>query len=137
MLSLINAGVEGTDYKTEGGKSTKIAGSKGSEDWQNFRWGSQFGGVQIEKTPLEQQVDKLFVDNNKIGVVDLSASLLSDTNTQKGADLKKAVTDAQTKYILGDLDEKGWNDAVDKWRKGGGDKIIEEFTADYNKSSAK
>jgi putative aldouronate transport system substrate-binding protein len=137
MLGLINAGLEGIDYKVEGGKATKISGAKGSEDWQNFRWGSQFGGVQIEKTPVEQQVDKLFVDNNKIGVVDLSASLLSDTNTQKGTDLKKAVTDAQTKYVLGDLDEKGWSDALEKWRKGGGDKIIEEFTADYNKSGGK
>ncbi|TBL80143.1 extracellular solute-binding protein [Paenibacillus thalictri] len=137
MLSLINAGIEGTDYKAENGKAQKIAGSKGSEDWQNLRWGSQFGGIQIEKTPLEQKVDKLFIDNTKIGVVDLSASLLSDTNSQKGAELKKAVTDAQVKYVLGELDEKGWNDVVAKWRTSGGDKIIEEFTADYNKSKGK
>ncbi|UQZ85569.1 Lipoprotein LipO precursor [Paenibacillus konkukensis] len=137
MLSLINAGVEGTDYTLEGGKAKKIAGSKGSEDWQNFRWGSQFGGVTMEKTPLEQKIDKLFHDNSKLGVVDLSASLLSDTNTQKGTDLKKAITEAQVKYVLGELDDKGWNDAVEKWRKNGGDKIIEEFTADYNKSGEK
>ncbi|MBD0381847.1 extracellular solute-binding protein [Paenibacillus sedimenti] len=137
MLSLINAGIEGTDYKSEGGSAKKIAGSKGSEDWQNFRWGNLSAGVKIEKTPIEQKIDKLFADNNKIGVVDLSASLLSDTNTQKGADLKKAVTDAQVKYVLGELDDKGWEAAVAKWRSGGGDKIIEEFTADYNKSNGK
>jgi putative aldouronate transport system substrate-binding protein len=137
MLTLINAGIEGTDYTVEGGKAKKIAGTKGSNDWQNFKWGSPFGGIQIEKTPLEQKIDKLFNDNFKIAVVDLSASLLSDTNTQKGAELKKAITDAQVKYVLGELDEKGWNDAVDKWRKGGGDKIIEEFTADFNKSGGK
>lgn len=137
MLTLINAGVEGTDYTVEGGKAKKIASSKGSEDWQNFRWGSQFGGIEIEKTEMEMKVDKLFNENSKNVVVDLSASLLSDTNAEKGSELKKAITDAQTKYVLGELDEKGWNDAVDKWRKNGGDKIIEEFTADYNKSNGK
>lgn len=137
MLSLINAGIEGTDYKLEGGAAKKAAGSKGSEDWQNFRWGNQNAGVKIEKTPLEQKIDKLFADNNKIGTVDLSASLLSDTNTQKGTDLKKAVTDAEVKYVLGELDEKGWEAAVAKWRSAGGDKIIEEFTADYNKNNGK
>lgn len=137
MLSLINAGIEGTDYSLEGGKAKKIAGSKGSEDWNNFRWGNPYGGVPLEKTPLETKIDKLFNDNAKIGVTDLSAALLSETNLQKGADLKKAITDAQVKYVLGELDEKGWNDAVDKWRKNGGDKIIEEFTADYNKSNGK
>ncbi|WP_217591754.1 extracellular solute-binding protein [Cohnella sp. GbtcB17] len=137
MLTLINAGVEGVDYNVEDGKAKKIAGAKGSEDWQNFRWGSQFGGIQIEKTPLETKVETLFKGNFDLGVVDLSASLMSETNTQKGADLKKAITDAETKYVLGALDEKGWNDAVEKWRKGGGDKIIEEYTADYNKNSGK
>jgi putative aldouronate transport system substrate-binding protein len=137
MLSLINAGIEGTDYKLEGGSAKKIAGTKGSNDWQNFRWGNQYAGVQIEKTPIEQKYEKMFVDNNKIGVVDLSASLLSDTNTQKGVDLKKAVTDAEAKFVLGELDDKGWEAAVAKWRSGGGDKIIEEFTADYNKSNGK
>lgn len=137
MLSLINAGIEGTDYTVENGSAKKIAGAKGSEDWQNLRWGSPSAGVKIVKTPLEQKIDKLFEDNKKIAEVDLSASLLSDTNTQKGSDLKKAITDAQVKYVLGELDDKGWNDAVAKWRSGGGDKIIEEFTADYNKSSGK
>ncbi|MFD0677631.1 MULTISPECIES: extracellular solute-binding protein [unclassified Paenibacillus] len=137
MLSLINAGIEGTDYKTENGSAKKIDGSKGSDDWQNFRWGNPYAGVKIQKTLLEQKIDKLFTDNEKIGVVDLSASLLSDMNTQKGVDLKKAVTDAQVKFVLGELDDKGWEAAVAKWRSGGGDKIIEEFTADYNKSNGK
>ncbi|TVY08104.1 extracellular solute-binding protein [Paenibacillus cremeus] len=137
MLTLNNVGLEGTDYNVEGGKAKKIAGALGSGDVFNLRWGNPYGGIQIEKTPLEQKVDKLFVDNSKLGVVDLSAALLSDTNTQKGVDLKKAVTDAEVKYVLGELDEKGWNDVVEKWRKNGGDKIIEEFTADYNKSSGK
>jgi putative aldouronate transport system substrate-binding protein len=137
MQTLLNYGIEGTDYTMENGAAKKIAGAKGSGDVVGFKWDDPGAGVKITKTPVEQKIDKTISDNKNIAVVDLSASLLSDTNTQKGVDLKKAVTDAQTKYVLGEIDEKGWNDAVDKWRKNGGDKIIEEFTADYTKNGGK
>lgn len=137
MLSLINAGIESADYTLEGGSAKKIAGSKGSEDWQNFRWGNPYGGIKMVKTPLETKIDGLFEEQKSKAVVDLSASLLSDTNTKSGNDLRKNITDAQVKYVLGELDEKGWNDAVEKWRKSGGDKVIEEFTADYQKNNGK
>lgn len=137
MLSLINAGIEGVDYTLEGENAKKIAGAKGSEDWQNFRWGSPFGGINILKSPLESKVDALFEENKSKAVIDMSASLLSETNTKNGNDLKKGITDAQVQYVLGELDEAGWNEALEKWRKNGGDKMIEEFTADYNASSGK
>ncbi|NHN28926.1 extracellular solute-binding protein [Paenibacillus agricola] len=137
MLTLLNNGLEGTDYKVENGKAVKVAGAKGSGDTNNLRWGDQNAGIPITKTPLEIKVDKMFVDNKDKAVVDLSASLLSETNTQKGVDLKKAITDAQTKFVLGELDDKGWADAVEKWVKSGGDKIMAEFTADYNQTNAK
>lgn len=133
MQTLLSWGIEGTDYTLENGKAKKIAGTKGSDLW-NFKWDSPSAGIQGSKTPLEEKIDKTIAANKDIAVVDLSASLLSDMNKQKGNDLKKAITDAQVKYVLGELDEKGWNEAVDKWRKNGGDKIIEEYTADYNKN---
>ncbi len=90
-----------------------------------------------EKKDLDVKLEKLVYEDLELAVVDLSASLLSETHVQKGNELKTAITDAQTKYVWGELDEKGWNDAVVKWRKDGGDKIIEEFTADYNAIHAK
>ncbi|MEI7027257.1 extracellular solute-binding protein [Paenibacillus sp. y28] len=137
IQSMLMYGIEGTDYTVENGKAKIISGAAGSGDLKNFKWNDPMVGMSITKTELEQKIDKIFVDNKNNAVVDLSASLLSDTNTQKGNDLKKAMTDAITRYAFGELDEKGWNDAVDKWRKSGGDKIIEEFTADYNKNKGK
>ncbi|MGM0883777.1 MAG: extracellular solute-binding protein [Bacillota bacterium] len=133
LQTLLNWGIEGTDYTVEGGKGKKIAGSAGAGDVVGFKWDAPSAGIKGVRTPVEEKITQMFEDNKELAVVDLSASLLSDTNTQKGADLMKAVNDAKTQYVLGELDEKGWNDAVDKWRKNGGDKIIEEYTADYNK----
>ncbi|WP_284640057.1 extracellular solute-binding protein [Paenibacillus silviterrae] len=137
MQDVFAWGVEGVDYTLDNGAAKKKDGALMAADAWNLRWDGGTSSIKGVTKPIEEKVQKLFADNRQIAVVDLSASLVSDTNTQKGADLKKAITDAQTKYILGELDEKGWNDAVDKWRKGGGDKIMEEFSADYNKSNGK
>lgn len=130
-------GIEGIDYELRDGKPVKKdanATTNSIGDLWNLRWGNLSIAMQGERTPLELKIEKLYVDNMDKAVVDFSASLLSATNTQKGNELKTAITDAQTKYVLGELDEQGWDAALAKWRKDGGDQIIEEFTADYNKN---
>ncbi|MDF2922328.1 MAG: ytcQ 2 [Paenibacillaceae bacterium] len=134
MQTLLKWGVEGVDYTVEGGKAKKIEGAAGIGDFLNFKWDTPNSGLAGNKTALEEKVDKLIADNKQLAIVDMSASLLSETNLQKGSELKKGMTDAQTKYVLGELDEAGWNSAIEKWRKDGGDKVIEEFTAAYNKA---
>ncbi|MGG4147219.1 extracellular solute-binding protein [Paenibacillus algorifonticola] len=139
MEDFIAWGLEGSDYQLVDGKPVKNEAAASSiGDLWNLRWiYSTSIAMQGEKKELDVRLEKLYEDNLELAVVDLSASLLSETNVQKGNELKTAITDAQTKYVLGELDEKGWNDAVAKWRKDGGDKIIEEFTADYNANHAK
>ncbi|WP_159882142.1 extracellular solute-binding protein [Paenibacillus puerhi] len=137
MQDVFAWGIEGVDYTVENGLAKKKDGALLAADAWNLRWDGGTSDIKGSIKPVEDKIQKLFADNKKLAVVDLSASLISETNTQKGADLKKAITDAQTKYVLGELDEKGWSDAVDKWQKNGGDKIIEEFTAYYNKNAAK
>ncbi|WP_413375469.1 extracellular solute-binding protein [Paenibacillus taichungensis] len=137
MRNLIAYGIEGTDYTIQDGKVKKIAGSTGAGDLFNLRWGAQTGTKEVIQTDLEKKIEQTIKDNADIAVTDLSASLISDTNTEKGANLSKDMTDANTKYVLGELDEQGWNDAVAKWRSGGGDQIMEEFTTYYNENMSK
>jgi putative aldouronate transport system substrate-binding protein len=59
---------------------------------------------------------------------------VSETQTTKGTELKPLIDDARTKFILGKLDEAGWKQAIEQWRKAGGDKVIEEFSAQYAKN---
>jgi putative aldouronate transport system substrate-binding protein len=137
IQTLFRWGIEGSDYTLENGMAKKIPNSKGAGDISGFQWDAPLAGIKGVRTPVEEKINKMIEDNKQLAVVDFSAALLSDTNTQKGKDLMKAITDAETKFLLGELDDKGWNDAVAKWRKDGGDKIIEEFTADYNKNKSK
>jgi putative aldouronate transport system substrate-binding protein len=70
-------------------------------------------------------------------VPNLIDPFVSATIVEKGGDLDKIVYDARVKYIMGELDEKGYAAAIAGWRAQGGDKITAEFTDAYNKANAK
>ncbi|MNP86675.1 Lipoprotein LipO precursor [compost metagenome] len=52
----------------------------------------------------------------------------------RGKELEQMITDAETKFIMGKIDEAGWKTEIDKWKKAGGDKLMEEYKTDYLKS---
>ena len=58
-----------------------------------------------------------------------ASPLLSDTQTQKGAELDKILEDAMVQYIMGEIDEAGYDAAIAQWYSQGGTQIIEEYTA--------
>ncbi|MDB5085893.1 MAG: hypothetical protein JWN30_2779 [Bacilli bacterium] len=136
MDDLFNMGVQGSDYTMDNGKVTKIANAPGVLDIVNFKWDDQTAGNQGDITPLRVKIIQLFKDNEKLAVVDSSAPVTSTTYNTKGKQLDQNITDAEVKYILGQIDDKGWDDAVAKWQKDGGDQVIQEYTADYNKNQA-
>ncbi|GHT63979.1 lipoprotein LipO [Spirochaetia bacterium] len=57
--------------------------------------------------------------------------LISDTYSTIGANLDKIIFDAQAQYIMGVIDEAGWQAAVNRWKQSGGDKITAEYSALY------
>jgi putative aldouronate transport system substrate-binding protein len=57
--------------------------------------------------------------------------LLSPTWTTEGPRLTRIIEDARVKYVMGEIDDAGWQAAVNSWRTGGGDKVLEEMTALY------
>jgi putative aldouronate transport system substrate-binding protein len=85
-------------------------------------------------TPMETKWKDMLVENEKYSVFDPTVPLVSKTNTEKGAQLLTEIEDARNKFILGSLDEAGWNKAIEAWYSKGGGKIVEELTAEYAKS---
>lgn len=70
----------------------------------------------------------------KFMVADPTAALDSATYTERGSRLSEQIKDATYQYILGKIDDSGYQAAVDKWLKEGGQKIIDEFNAAFAKS---
>lgn len=83
--------------------------------------------------PLTEKYKKMIEENVKFAVPNLSTGLVSPTQTEKNVDLSLIIRDAQIQFIMGEIDEAGWNKALDAWRKAGGDKVIEEMNAEYAK----
>jgi putative aldouronate transport system substrate-binding protein len=133
-------GVEGTHFKKIDDTTIEFlpeaADLRTNEvsPWSNVLHFANFNVYKIKQTdPLIQKQLDLIADNKSIAVMNPAGNLLSTTQAEKGTELQKLITDATYKFILGTIDEQGFAKEVDKWRKGGGDKIMEELNEQYQK----
>jgi putative aldouronate transport system substrate-binding protein len=56
---------------------------------------------------------------------------------KRGSELDQLIRDAETKYIMGKIDDAGLQTEVEKWKKDGGDKVIKEFEDSFAKTAKK
>jgi putative aldouronate transport system substrate-binding protein len=77
-------------------------------------------------TKMESEGIKYIVSNPAL-------TLKSATLSERGQELDTMLMDAETKYIMGKIDEAGWKEEVNKWKKAGGDKLMAEYKASYIK----
>ena len=91
-----------------------------AEDW----------GQPATQTDL---VNRNIVSIQKYAVPDMSIGLISSENSQLQNTIAPIITDARVKFIMGFIDEKAFKQAVQQWKDQGGQKIIDEITANYTK----
>ncbi|MDF2963416.1 MAG: extracellular solute-binding protein family 1, partial [Paenibacillus sp.] len=91
---------------------------------------------QLKDTPLAMKGYKMEPDNLKYAVHNPTLTLSSQTYSERGKELDQMMWDAQTNYIVGKMDDAGFQAAIDKWRKAGGDNLIKEFEAALAKNKA-
>lgn len=87
--------------------------------------------LKAKTTPLLTNVATVMKENESIAVPDPTGSLVSDVFAQKGAQLNNIINDARTKYIVGQIDETGMQEAIDLWLKSGGEEYIAEINELY------
>ncbi|WP_462409507.1 extracellular solute-binding protein [Neobacillus sp. Marseille-QA0830] len=138
-------GVEGRNYKMENGKLVAITTSTDPE-YTEFQDLNQFiPGIpesnfkHADYSALRLKENKIMVDNEEIVVANPAASLLSEVYAQKGQQLDNIINDARVKYIVGQIDENGFKDAIKLWKSSGGDDYVAEMNKLYkaNKSKSK
>ncbi|GMK38738.1 putative ABC transporter peptide-binding protein YtcQ [Paenibacillus sp. CCS19] len=84
-----------------------------------------------QKEPLTELADRLVADNEKFLVKDPSVSLHSKTYDEHGQELNNIITEATYNYMLGQIDLEGFKNEVDKWKRSGGTKVIDELQEQY------
>ncbi|MCY9692479.1 extracellular solute-binding protein [Paenibacillus alginolyticus] len=133
--TLVWAGIEGQNYTKEKDymiRSTNKAIQKNIQDINQMQMGIPSNSyLDVEQTPLRLKEAKLQTENEKFVVDNPAEPLISKVYSQKGAQLDNIIADARVKFIVGQLDEKGFNQAVELWHKTGGDDYIKEINDIY------
>ncbi|WP_135549296.1 extracellular solute-binding protein [Paenibacillus cymbidii] len=134
---LLNFGIEGVHYTLDGGQIvwkdqdgfTKSTGA--GPGIYNLNILTDLLPPLKSDDPQYARMIEVRKDNEKFAVFNPAAPYKSATYTTLGKTLDQIVNDAQSKYILGELDEAGWKKAVEQWKSTGGAKYIEEINAAY------
>ncbi|WNQ13241.1 extracellular solute-binding protein [Paenibacillus aurantius] len=140
MVYLINKGVEGKHYKVEGDFTIPLDKDADAKEVKPYRdtliqRGEAYNmDKPMKETDLFLKNKKLVSGNEKYAVNNPALTLLSDTYTERGKELEQMITDAETKFIMGKIDEAGWKAEMDKWKKAGGDKLMQEYKEAYLKN---
>ena len=140
MMNLLQYGEKDTDYTLQGNVASQTADQKNKfvkdlASLGQLQMGVNAGSSKVTydpANPLDVQVNEMWGETEKTVVLNPVAPFISDTWTSKSADLLKIKGDAIVKFIMGAIDEKGYNDAIKQWYAAGGDKVCEEYTAQYN-----
>lgn len=135
-------GIEGTTYKTVDGSPVFISDETEAQMTDErkpitlvrispvvTRWPND--------SELETSVKDALENNISVAVPNLADPYVSATVVERGGDLDKIVYDARVKYIMGEIDEKGYENAVASWHKQGGDEIIKEYNEAHNATNSK
>lgn len=82
---------------------------------------------------VHEKANNLSNEAVKFMITDPTLPLDSATNNEKGARLSEIIKDATYQFIMGKIDEAGFQNAVKKWQNDGGQKIMDEYNAQYKK----
>lgn len=140
MVNLINKGIEGKHYKIEGGFTVPLDPDADLKEVKPYRdtllnRGDAYNmDKKMKTTDLAMKNTQIVADSEQYAVPNPALNLLSTTYAERGSELEQQITDAETKFIMGKIDEAGWQEAVEKWKKDGGDQLMEEYKAAYLES---
>lgn len=132
----MTGGIEGVHYEIDkDGAFKKINADLWQADVQPFSSSrpSEVTYNLKDADPDKELVNQLVRENDQYAVLDPTVPLDSQTANEQGSELGKIITDATFKFIMGEINEDGFKQAVDNWKKSGGSKIIEEYEEAYKK----
>ncbi|HEX3812173.1 MAG TPA: extracellular solute-binding protein [Mycobacteriales bacterium] len=129
-------GIKGTDYtlkdtdpilNTLGASETSVP-IKYIVDGPDILYSPGQEALARAEYAYQQKAIPVLIKNPTVG-------LFSDTNSSKGAELTKTLTDLQTQIFQGRKKLSDWDDAVKAWRTGGGDTIRKEYQESFAKAN--
>lgn len=139
--NLLQYGVEGVHYKLVDGKANPVEDRALLNQEVRPYTAMMVGGFETidmlkphYTLDVKVKAEERIKDNRDFIIQDPTASLDSDTYAEHGERLQEIITDATYQYILGEIDRAGFDKAVERWKREGGNKIIAEYNEAYRRS---
>jgi putative aldouronate transport system substrate-binding protein len=89
--------------------------------------------LQPELFRKNQQITQMYTKDSYI-VPNPALTLESETYSELGKELDVMITDAETKFIMGMIDEAGWKAELEKWKHAGGERMVHEYEEAYRRA---
>lgn len=127
-------GIEGVHYEiTEDGSYEKLDNTKWQQEVQPYSSARPSELVKTFKATSEliNIANEKIAENEAYAVVDPSQPLTSEAYNTQWSTLIEGIADSYYQYMMGEIEMKDFDAAIEKFKANGGDKIIEEFTASY------
>ncbi|MEC0270096.1 ABC transporter substrate-binding protein [Paenibacillus anseongense] len=136
---LTKNGIEGVHYKKDGDKYTKLDAFDKDRPilisaWylRRFDLNTQIRLWDDKKTA--DDVNQWFKNSEPFKWTNVAAGLESPTDVKSGATIDQKFMTALIKVIMGEQPIDSLDQAVEQWKKDGGDKITQEYNEAYQKS---
>ncbi|XEC96313.1 extracellular solute-binding protein [Paenibacillus tarimensis] len=140
MQMLLGYGIEGRHYEMVDGyinpltTTDDVALNKERESMNQLQTFIGPDTPTLEMTEINMKVAEVQQANEQIVVANPAEPLISDVYAQKGQQLDNIMNDARIKYIVGQIDDSGLDEAITLWRSSGGDDYIAEINKLYEES---
>ncbi|WP_028611310.1 extracellular solute-binding protein [Paenibacillus harenae] len=136
LQTMLGYGLEGTHHTIEDdsvvvSKDTVLMESEVEGLNQMLTFIPEDRARKVKQTPLRLKQTELQKENEKSIVANPAEPFISQVYTEKGAQLDNILNDARIKFIVGQIDEAGFQAALDLWKKSGGDDLIKEMNELY------
>lgn len=135
--TLMTQGIEDVHYEINAdGAYEKLDDTKWQQEVQPFSSSRPSELVKTFKStdPLVNLANEKIADNEAYAIVDPSQPLTSETYNTQWSTLIEGISDAYYKYMMGEIEMDGFDQAVETFKKNGGQTIIDEFTASYKET---
>lgn len=140
MSTLLLRGIEGRHYGKTSDSKVEFIGD-GFNIFQrevkpyrdNLTVLEGYNVTPLKDVPIGEKGTKMELDGINYIVPNPALTLTSPTFSERGQELDQQMMDAQTKFIMGKIDEAGYEAEVEKWKKAGGEKIMAEYKESYIK----
>src|SRR5699024_2234757 len=131
--TLAHNGLEGVHYEIEDGDYVPTEDQKLVYEYQDLNQILTFipedRFLKEHETHLKE--NEVIDENEEIVVENPSEALISEVYSKKGAQLDDIINDARIKYIVGQIDEEGLDEAEELWLRSGGQDLIDEMNELY------